>query len=284
MPDFPFHVYLIEHLGTAHTVLPIHWHNETEIIYLAKGSAIFRIEEREYSLRAGDAVIVHPGELHSGTNSDTGEVVYSSIVFKLSWLSSFDHDRIQERYLLPILRGTVNLPSLLTCEITEHREPLNEIRRILTDYERKCTAYEMNIKASLLSLISSLYRNELMEAGSERAKRQDGDQHLKIKQILAYMDSHLADKIELSQLAAASGLSKSHFCKFFKDRTGMRPMEYLNVIRINKAAALLRTGSYSVIEAALESGFQHLSYFSKWFKACMNMTPSEYKAFFAVGA
>jgi len=60
-------------------------------------------------------------------------------------------------------------------------------------------------------------------------------------------------------------------------------MEYVNFIRINKAAELLRTGRYNVLEAALESGYQHVSYFSKWFKFYMNMTPSEYKASYASG-
>ncbi|MNJ35515.1 TCP pilus virulence regulatory protein [compost metagenome] len=60
-------------------------------------------------------------------------------------------------------------------------------------------------------------------------------------------------------------------------------MEYLNFIRINKAANLLRTGSYNVLEAALESGYQHVSYFSKWFKMYMNMTPSEYKSRYSSG-
>ncbi|MFD1907719.1 hypothetical protein ACFTAO_15815 [Paenibacillus rhizoplanae] len=41
----------------------------------------------------------------------------------------------------------------------------------------------------------------------------------------------------------------------------MRPMEYLNYIRISQAASLLRSGSYNVLEAALESGYQHVSYF-----------------------
>ncbi|MNN91401.1 TCP pilus virulence regulatory protein [compost metagenome] len=63
----------------------------------------------------------------------------------------------------------------------------------------------------------------------------------------------------------------------------MRPMEYLNYIRINKAANLLRSGSYNVLEAALESGYQHISYFSKWFKFYMNMTPSDYKARYSSG-
>ncbi|AIQ17570.1 hypothetical protein H70357_13560 [Paenibacillus sp. FSL H7-0357] len=48
-------------------------------------------------------------------------------------------------------------------------------------------------------------------------------------------------------------------------------------------ANLLRTGSYNILEAAFESGYQHVSYFSKWFKFYMNMTPSDYKASYSSG-
>nr|WP_273388203.1 helix-turn-helix transcriptional regulator [Cohnella zeiphila] len=97
------------------------------------------------------------------------------------------------------------------------------------------------------------------------------------------MENNSFRKLDLNQLASVASLSRSHFCKFFKDQTGMRPMEYLNFIRINKAASLLRTGSCNVIEASLEAGYQNASYFSKWFKIYMNMTPSEYKTYYSSG-
>ena len=39
LPDFPFDVYTNEHHENNHAILPIHWHNEMEMIYLVKGSA-----------------------------------------------------------------------------------------------------------------------------------------------------------------------------------------------------------------------------------------------------
>lgn len=282
-PEFPFHTYKVEHQGSAHMILPVHWHNEIEIIYLASGTAVFNIENREFAIHAGDALIVHPGELHSGISTSPDDTCYYSIVFKLSWLSSQQPDRIQELYLNPILQGTIRLPALLSSEEEPHSKLLEGVRELLTRYERHSPAYEMSLKGLLLLLIADIYDDGLMENNLSSGNHYGRGYNRQIKKVLAYMENHSREKLELDLLASIVSLSRSHFCKFFKTQTGMRPMEYLNYIRINKAANLLSTGSYNVLEAALESGFQHVSYFSKWFKFYMNMTPSDYKSRYSPG-
>lgn len=41
-PEFPLHIYRVEHQARVHSILPVHWHNEMEIIYLAEGRATFK--------------------------------------------------------------------------------------------------------------------------------------------------------------------------------------------------------------------------------------------------
>lgn len=283
VPEFPLHLYKVEHPAGVHSILPVHWHNEMEIIYLSQGSAVFRIENRELAIGAGDALVVHPGELHSGTNDHDAGVCYYSVVFKLSWLSSYQNDRIQELFLGPILQGIDRLPTLLSATTGTPSEVLEHIKQLLIRFEHRSPAYELGLKGVLLLLIADICRHGLMErrdSPESQPRREDNQQ---IKKVLAYMEQHSHEKLELDQLAAVVSLSRSHFCKFFKTQTGMRPMEYINFIRINKAAELLRTGEHNVLEAALESGYQHASYFSKWFRIYMNMTPSEYKDTYASG-
>ncbi len=282
-PDFPFSVYRVEHPAGVHSILPIHWHNEMEIIYLYKGNANFRIERREYAVQAGEALFVHPGELHSGDSNHDGGVGYCSIVFKLSWLSSLQADRIQELFLNPLLQGDVRLPTLLATACESHRALLDEVRNILLRYDSQSPAYEMGLKGKLLLLLADLHRLGLIEEGGAETARQGRAFQQPIKKVLAYMEDNASHKITLDQLASILALSRSHFCKFFRTQTGMRPMEYLNYLRVNHAAKLLRTGSYNILEASLESGFQHVSYFTKWFKFYMNMTPSEYKSRYTSG-
>jgi Transcriptional regulator containing an amidase domain and an AraC-type DNA-binding HTH domain len=281
-PDFPFHIYPVEHQAGTSCILPIHWHNEMEIIHLAEGNAVFRIESREYAVRAGDTLIVHPGELHSGDGIPGGDIRYFAIVFHFDWLSSLQPDRIQQRYLNPVAQGTVRLPSMLSAADERHAPLTDLVRQMLICHERRPPAWEMSLKALLLMLIAELYCRGLTLRAGEAPKRGLRYQQ-QIKRVLAYMEEHADDKPDLDRLAAVLSMSRSHFCTFFKTQTGMRPMEYLNYIRVNKAAQLLRTGACSVLEAALESGFQNASYFAKWFKTFMHTTPSEYRSRYASG-
>ena len=281
-PDFPFRIYTVEHQADTTCILPIHWHNEMEIIHVAEGNAVFRIENREYAVRAGDALFVHPGELHSGEGDPGVPVRYHAIVFHFDWLSSLQQDRIQQRYLNPIAEGTARLPSLLSAADERHAPLLELVRQILLCHEHRPPAFEMNLKALLLMLIAEVYRHGLAGRAEETVRSGRRCQR-QIRQVLAYMEEHAGEKLDLNRLASVLSLSRSHFCKLFKTQTGMRPMEYLNYIRVIRAAQMLRSGNSSVLEAALESGFQNASYFTKWFKIFMNVTPSEYKSRYASG-
>lgn len=279
--DFPFDIYKVNHKSRATIILPLHWHNEMEIIYLAKGNAIFRVEGTDYTVQAGEAVIVHPGEQHSGFNDNSRETCYSSIVFKLSWLTSIQLDRVQDKFLGPIQQGDMRFPVYLSRSNPANKEILDYLGMIINAYERRTPAYEMSIKGLLLQLIATCFLNGLMKKNEEAKSHQKRELHQQIKTVLNYMEEHCHEKLDLNTLASVVSLSRSHFCTFFKTQTGMRPMEYLNYIRVNKAANLLLTGSFNVLEAALETGYQNVSYFSKCFKLYMNMTPSEYKTHYS---
>jgi AraC-like DNA-binding protein len=282
-PEFPLHIYRVEHQARVHSILPVHWHNEMEIIYLAEGRATFYVESREFTIQAGDALIVHPGELHSGMDTVSGGTCYYSIVFKCSWLSSPYPDRVQALFLDPLLQGTTRLPAMLSTADDTHTPLLYLIKELLNRYEHQSAAYELSLKAHLLLFIADSHQYRLTGQNPDPEPRHRREYNRQIREVLSYMEQHSRDRLELDQLASVVSLSRSHFCKFFKAQTGMRPMEYLNYIRISQAASLLRSGSYNVLEAALESGYQHVSYFSKWFRHYMNMTPSDYKARYSSG-
>ncbi|WP_425517551.1 helix-turn-helix domain-containing protein [Paenibacillus agaridevorans] len=95
--------------------------------------------------------------------------------------------------------------------------------------------------------------------------------------VLQYIEEHYSREIYIDELASLLSHSRSHFCRVFKDFTGVTPMDYLNFYRVNKAADLLQTDGCKVIDAALQTGFDNLSHFTNTFKKYMQCTPSEYK-------
>lgn len=92
-----------------------------------------------------------------------------------------------------------------------------------------------------------------------------------------YIEEHMKEPLTLDEVANACFLSKSHFCKIFKEETGKTFKAYLNDIRIERAKDLLKNSSLKNYEIAQEIGIEDASYFNELFKKITGMTPVEFR-------
>lgn len=97
-----------------------------------------------------------------------------------------------------------------------------------------------------------------------------------IKDVQDYIDSHIADKLTLSEVAEQFGLSASYFSVLFKQQTGVGFSDYVTTLRIEKAKQLLLSGDVKIYEAAEALGFESAFYFSKVFKKKEGCSPKEF--------
>ncbi len=97
-----------------------------------------------------------------------------------------------------------------------------------------------------------------------------------IKDVQDYIDSHIADKLTLSEVAEQFGLSASYFSVLFKQQTGVGFSDYVTTQRIEKAKQLLLSGDVKIYEAAEALGFESAFYFSKVFKKKEGCSPKEF--------
>lgn len=93
-----------------------------------------------------------------------------------------------------------------------------------------------------------------------------------------YMHNHFSEDVPLQQLANMSGVTPGYYCKIFKDCYHMRPLEYIQKLRIQKAKTLLlQNPSLSIAQISDMVGYTSSSYFIKHFKKLENITPSEFR-------
>jgi len=92
-----------------------------------------------------------------------------------------------------------------------------------------------------------------------------------------YIWKHYTRKLSLKEIANASGLSAPYFSTVFKEEMGENLSNYLNRLRIEKAAAMLITTNMPISEVARICGFEDQSWFSKIFKNNTNLTPGKYR-------
>lgn len=99
----------------------------------------------------------------------------------------------------------------------------------------------------------------------------------RLRRVLDFIEAHLADEIELDDLAGVAGSSRFHFARAFRDATGFPPYRYLVHRRIEAAKTLLLEGNLSVDEIAIRSGFKSSAQFAVMFKQVFGTTPSRFR-------
>lgn len=108
--------------------------------------------------------------------------------------------------------------------------------------------------------------------------RQIGLSYSQLKSVSEYIDAHLDQDIALSDVASVLHLSQYHFCRLFKQSTGVTPHHYLTQCRIDRAKQLLRTTKLTVTEVAVAVGFNSHSSFSRLFRQRVGVTPKGFRA------
>ncbi|MEK3721597.1 AraC family transcriptional regulator [Paenibacillus sp. FSL H8-0034] len=98
-----------------------------------------------------------------------------------------------------------------------------------------------------------------------------------IQKTVLFIELHYEQPLNLDEMAENAGLSKYHFLRQFTRFIGLTPLEYLNKLRIEKAAELLRTTEQTLDEVAGSVGFAGGNYFSKVFRHWVGMSPGKYR-------
>jgi AraC family transcriptional regulator len=97
-----------------------------------------------------------------------------------------------------------------------------------------------------------------------------------LRNVVEYLETHLADDVSLAQLARVAGLSPFHFARQFKISTGATPHGFLRNRRLERARALLQVRGNTLAEVARLTGFCDQSHLSAHFKRRFGLTPGRF--------
>ncbi len=117
----------------------------------------------------------------------------------------------------------------------------------------------------------------LCEMARDTNRTQLDEHYRKIRVGLSFLQNNFTQDFSVEDLAKMCCVSSGSFRKSFAEYTGTSPVEYRNRLRIQKATELLKTGNYTVGEAAEAVGIRDIKYFSKLFKRYAGVSPSVIK-------
>ncbi|MCI0510659.1 AraC family transcriptional regulator [Chromohalobacter marismortui] len=92
-----------------------------------------------------------------------------------------------------------------------------------------------------------------------------------------YIDTHIAERVTVKDLASLACLSEAHFGERFRRHTGLTPYQYLLRRRLDRASTLLRTAGVPLTEIAARTGFANQSALSHAFRRHHGQSPSQWR-------
>ncbi len=116
---------------------------------------------------------------------------------------------------------------------------------------------------------------ELMDQGGSAGSGGVGNPT--VDRAIAYIQSHLTDKLSVEEIAASAGYSASYFSHMFAEETGMSPYQFVVKSRIEQAQLMLKTTRLTVQEVAFQCGFNSAANFCYTFRKMLGLSPHEYR-------
>ena len=244
----------------------IHNHKDFEILIIKSGKAHFTVDGKDYVADKGDALLINPYEVHfSYALSKYLPMSFFCITFDLSLLSA---SPIHPAFSLckKLSAGEIKFNTLIKN---------NKISSLILETEKiftkKETAWEFSLTSCIFNIFALLIKNKEYKEISSPTKN-----HIFTAGIRKYIEENMTENITSSDAANYLSYDKSYFCRLFRKNFGQTFGEYLNFCRISLSREMLTKGA-RVSDAALSSGFNNLSYFTKTFKKYTGCLPSEYQ-------
>ncbi len=251
----------------------LHFHNFLEIGCCYRGHGTVSIGEKDFRYDGACFTFI-PANIPHTTRSDPGsidrwEFLFIDLVgFVKNELS--DTSLPREEILQPLNgRGLFFLR-----EENAHLYLL--IRQILEEcrenglYEQEC------LKGYLTALTFQMLRIATKEVPGKASGSTSRTGRF-VEAGTAYIDAHFFEDIRVSDIADACGLSQTHFRRVFEEATNMKPMDYLNMVRISRACSLMKKQDLSMAQIGRSVGFQTESSFNRNFRKLTGMSPLQWK-------
>ncbi|EKY22929.1 AraC family ligand binding domain-containing protein [Clostridium celatum] len=190
--------------------IPIHWHEEFEVILVIDGRCNYKIDLEAFIIEKGDILMIGPQKLHTLNSINDITLSWTSFVFNIDMLKSLNTDGALLKYISPILNNNHQIPLIIKNNDTYYDNILTVIKDIITCYKEKDIAYELELKSLLYKLFSLFYKGNLIVTNTDKniinTKVTD-----KVKLVLNYIHDNYSNNISINTLANICDYSEYHF-------------------------------------------------------------------------
>ncbi len=100
----------------------------------------------------------------------------------------------------------------------------------------------------------------------------------RVLRVLVHIQQHLSDPLSIEDLASLAHFSPFHFHRIFRGLVGESIKQHVRRLRLERAASQLSAGRKTVLEIALDAGYESNESFTRAFQRAFDCSPSEFRA------
>jgi len=255
--------------------VPWHYHPETEIIYVEKGTGSRFVGDHSESFGPGDIGLIGPNLPHVWKS----DPIYSKNIPGLTvrvLVVHFDDEIFKNSLaILPEMQGINQLlyESQFGIKFTGSAQAHIEIQMKAII---RTTGIEKLLRLiDMLDFMGETKEKQLLASSgySKIRKSVDFDRFDKAHR---YMIENFQQNISLEKVSDIVGMTPTSFCRYFKKHTKKSFHTILNEIRVGHSCKLLLENKMNISGICFESGFNNVSNFNEQFKKIKGISPSQY--------
>lgn len=256
----------------GHDEFHLHFHNLTEIGICRYGDGDMYLDNDVCRYQNGTLTVIPENFPHitvsDGENANFWEYVFfdmKSIVEEL-----FPGNPVYQSQVIESLNK-----SAFISDEKKDKAIADIINLMIDEAKNKKPYYQKKISLQLKALIIELVRK--CDVSLEEEQPVKGTNMAQIAAALDYVNKNYDKPIKAIELANICSMSETHFRRIFEEYINMSPMDYVNLIRIQRACDLMKKTNDSMDLVAVKCGFSTTSTFNRNFKKYLNTSPYQWK-------
>lgn len=249
-----------------------HYHPEIELTLITRGSGTRLVGDHSADYQAGDLVLLGPNLPHTWFSRKPGRTAGANEALVVQFLASAFPEGLLALPEFEAVRSLLARSRLGLRFPVEAAESLGPRLRALT------AARRLDAWLSLALILGELAGSggEVLADVSYRNQR-SFKMESRLGRIIDHIEDHCDGQLSLGDAAGFAGLTPSSFARFFRKMTGKTFVEFRNGCRIRRACRALVETEHSILEIALNAGFENLANFNRQFRRSTGMPPREYR-------
>lgn len=253
------------HAHNLNRVIPMHWHQSTEILYCEQGQLEVKLKNHTYMLHKNDFIVINPYQIHSTKSPQRNSVL--CIQLPLYFLNSVTSNEFLHNYIF--------FANSCRQKKKVDRELIVTFKKII---RLQSQPHNIVIDLRITTLVLNAIRI-LTEYYSQESKMFKKKINITfVEELTNFISQNFNRDLKISDVAMHFSYSCGYTSRLIKESLGTSFTALLQLVRINKAIDLMNSSSKSWIEIAEATGFKNYRNLYNAFIHIYQKAPNQFKA------